>query len=104
MSIHKNYLLLTPEEQCLVNMAIDDMMVNARDTSHFGYVIPLNKSDSAERAVEAVATWVVESRPKNAADIERYGHTAAWNAVDGESSYDPKTPNDLDDLLEQEGF
>ena len=59
MSIHKNYLLLTPEEKDLVDGMFGDGFNEGRLNN-----IPLDNSDPCERAVEAVATWVIESRPK----------------------------------------
>lgn len=57
MSIHNNYNKLTPEEQAIVDETIDYMFSTARTIQVF-----LNGADPAERAAEALATFVVESR------------------------------------------
>lgn len=111
MSIHKNYLLLTPEEKEFVDESFREMFRLASGAFNQEH-IPLDGLDPAERAVEAVATWVIESRRvKNEAEKigEAYnkGYAAgladtqanitfprqrtAWIPEDGESSYDPKT-------------
>lgn len=80
MPIHKNYLLLTPEEKYFV----DEMFREAfRFNIAIGWAkLPLDNSDGVERAVEAVATWVIESRPKAQQNITGNGFTdAAGNAI-----------------------
>ena len=57
MSIHKNYLKLTPDEKKLVDRLINHCMVQARKKN-----MHLAGDDRCEVAVEALATWVIESR------------------------------------------
>lgn len=76
--IHKNYLLLTVEEKTFVDWMF------GQETFHEAHIggVPLNNGDPAERAVEAVATWVIESRPKVKQNITGNGFTdAEGNAI-----------------------
>lgn len=57
--MHKNYNLLTDKERDFVDRTFSkDWMASGEMV--LGY--RLLKDDSVERAVEAVATWVIESR------------------------------------------
>lgn len=98
MSIHKNYLLLTEAEKKFV----DEMFREAFHSNNLFIVsreqrvkIPLDNSDGVERAVEAIATWVIESRPMtNQEELSALSggmDSAPWIPRDGESPYDPKT-------------
>jgi hypothetical protein len=60
MAIHKNYELLTAEEKTIVDEWIFSKSLFRRAFDEFG--IRLSGDDSVERAVEAVATWIIESR------------------------------------------
>lgn len=68
MSIHKNYLTLTQVEKEYV----DDLFSDAFKLAHVRGV-PLDGGDKAERAVEAFATWVVESRAVVVVDLHEEG-------------------------------
>jgi hypothetical protein len=57
--IHKNYLILTDAERAFVDAMFTHAYPEARE-----YGFRLAGDDRAERAVEAMATWVVESRSK----------------------------------------
>lgn len=62
MNIHQNYEKLTVREKEWV----DELFTHCfRHNGEFGTYIPLKTDDAAERAVEAVAKWVVESRILN---------------------------------------
>lgn len=58
MTIHQFYLQLSQVERELVDDAFDEIFCAARKKG-----IPLKNADPAERAVEALAKLVVESRP-----------------------------------------
>jgi hypothetical protein len=57
VTIHKNYLKLTDSERVIVDTAIKRTMNVARD-----HGLHLHPMDAAERAAEALATWLLESR------------------------------------------
>ena len=57
MSIHKNYLKLTPDEKKLVDRMTTRCMLQALQKD-----VHLVGDDRCEVAVEALATWVIESR------------------------------------------
>lgn len=57
MSIHKDYNKLTPTEKAVVDDTFRAVYTIAKD-----HGVPLAGDDRVERAVEALATAVIESR------------------------------------------
>lgn len=57
MNIHENFNKLTEHQQRIIS----DMIWNLQNTAK-SYGIPLAGDDRAERVVEAIATWIVESK------------------------------------------
>jgi hypothetical protein len=57
--LHEHYDKLNEEERALVDYAIEKMFRIARERD-----IPLSGDDTAERAVDALSLFVIESRTK----------------------------------------
>ena len=66
MNIHEHYDRLTPEEKKFVDRTFSSDWIGLGETV-LGY--KFHKDDRIERAVDAVAKWVIESRPVDAGGL-----------------------------------